>query len=196
MRTTGIKGASWGLTSGGLHEATEPIKALHIANAGADPGSQLWRTHHDREALGPADRHIEAIRGQQEIKAAGGGVGITGGERMDRHRRLLALELIDRANPGLATKTPLEAVHLHVVGGGDQDLIAAQRSLLTASQLVGPAVQPLHQGGDVVHLLLAAGAVAAVLHRLEHQSLGLAIPVHLIGAVASSSLQLAFVEQF
>ncbi len=69
------------------------------------------------------------LGGEQEIQATLGGVAVAGGERMDRHRRLLALELVHRAHPGLVAEAPLQAIHLQVVGRSDQDVFAGEYAL-------------------------------------------------------------------
>ena len=74
----------------------------------------------------------------------------------------------------------LQAVHLHVVRRGDQDVVLAKFSTngchLTIHKLgalIGLAIKLIHQCSDAFYLLVAGGAVTAVVHRLEEQALRL-----------------------
>ena len=68
-----------------------------LGRPGGDP-QQLGAGHDDRERPGARHRHVEAVDVVQELHAARRVLGRRGGHRVDRHRALATLELVDGAD--------------------------------------------------------------------------------------------------
>ena len=90
--------------------------------------SSRGRADEVREALRPRDRDVEAVPREQEVEPARDVLAARARHRVEDDRRLLALELVDGADPDAPVGDLLaQAAHLRVVRRDDDDVLVRQR---------------------------------------------------------------------
>jgi len=98
----------------------QPAKIFYL-----NPGAlkQLRAVHHKREALCSADRHIETVGVEQELRSARCISPSRGRHGNDNYRGFLPLKLIDRSNLHAAGKRLSQQIDLQIIRSNNQDIV-------------------------------------------------------------------------
>ena len=127
--------------------------------------------HQDGQSAGSRHGDVEAVARVQELEVARRVVGRRRGCRVDRHGRLLALELVDRAHsPGHADPAldgPVDLGDLGVVRRHDDDVVEGQRPGGALAVRPGAAEERGDQPGHGLGLLTGPRRPSAVVDRPE-----------------------------
>ena len=116
---------------GELEEAAEGVGQAHLLR-GAAVRREEGRAGDDRgHAAGARGGDVEAVQAVEELHSPRRFVGGRGGHRVDHDRRLLSLELVDRAHPRVGGQRRPQDGDVCVVGGHDQDVVKRQPFLDT-----------------------------------------------------------------
>ena len=81
------------------------------------------------ERLRARDRDVEAVAREEELEVARQVVAARGRHREEDDRRLLPLELVDRADPRVRPEPGAQAAHLRVVRRHDEHVVPAEPAL-------------------------------------------------------------------
>ena len=114
-----------------LQEAAEGIGQAHLLRGSAIRREEN-RTGDDRgHAAGARGGDVEAVQAVEELHSPRRFFGGRGGHRVDHDRRLLSLELVDRAHPRAGRQRSPQDRDVRVVGGHDRDVVKRQPFLDT-----------------------------------------------------------------
>ena len=110
-----------------LEEAAEGVGQAHLLRGAAVRGEESWVGDDRGHAAGARGGDVEAVQAVEELHPPRRFVGARGRHRVDHDRRLLSLELVDRAHPGAGRQRRPQDRDVRVVGGHDEDVLERQR---------------------------------------------------------------------
>jgi hypothetical protein len=117
-------------------DCREGIDQPHLLDSAARHVEQSEaRKHHDQR-LRARDRHVQPIDAKQELDVARQLVGTGGRHRNQTHRRLLPLQLVDRADPDTGRQHARQEIDLRVVGRDHQDVGRTNDALVAIPILI------------------------------------------------------------